>query len=145
MEELVPLLSEVIESGGELRLSPRGTSMLPLLREGRDSVALVAPTEVTKGDICLYRRASGQYVLHRLMRFEEGEPVFCGDNQLAFEHGVKREEILARVSAVYRGERRVSVDSFFYRLYRFFHCLMPLRHLAFLPRRVWAKIKPRQK
>ena len=33
MEEIYPLLQEVIDSGGEFRLHPRGTSMLPLLRE----------------------------------------------------------------------------------------------------------------
>ena len=40
MRELYPLLSEVLESGGEFRLYPKGTSMLPLLREGEDSVLL---------------------------------------------------------------------------------------------------------
>ena len=42
LEEYMPLIKEVVESGGEFRLFPRGTSMLPLIRQGRDSVALVA-------------------------------------------------------------------------------------------------------
>ena len=34
------LIREVLASGGEFRLYPRGTSMLPLIRQGIDSVAL---------------------------------------------------------------------------------------------------------
>ena len=141
MEQLYPLLLEVIESGGEFRLWPRGTSMRPLLREGRDSVALVLPHACKKHDICLYRRADGAFVLHRLMRFKNGEPVFCGDNQTALEFGVPRENIIARVVAVYRGDRRISVRALRYRLYVFLHTLLPLRRLLFLPRRVWCHLK----
>ncbi len=138
MAELYPILLEVIESGGEFRLWPRGTSMLPLLHEGRDSVMLVAPQECKKHDICLYRRQDGSFVLHRLMKFtKEGAPVFCGDNQLYLEHGIPCENIIARVSTYYRGEKAVSVRSLKYRLYVFFHCIMPLRRLRFLPRRAW--------
>ena len=64
MEEMYPLLREVIDSGGEFRLYPRGTSMLPLIRQGKDSVALVRPEALSRHDICLYRRGNGQFVLH---------------------------------------------------------------------------------
>ena len=142
MSELYPLLLEVIESGGEFRLWPRGTSMLPLLREGRDSVALVLPGECKKHDICLYRRANGAFVLHRLMRFDKnGNPVFCGDNQTALEFGVLRENIIARVVSVYRGECRIPTDALRYRIYVFLHTILPLRRLLFLPRRVWGLLK----
>lgn len=135
MEEIVPLILEVIESGGEFRLSPRGTSMLPLLREGRDSVVLVSPAHPTKRDIYLYRRENGTYVLHRLLKLtENGEPIFCGDNQTVLERGVPRENILARVCAIYRGEKRISVTAFRYRLYVALHCFMPWRYLRFFPR-----------
>ncbi|MBR2010909.1 MAG: S24/S26 family peptidase [Clostridia bacterium] len=142
MEELYPLLLEVIESGGEFRLWPRGTSMLPLLREGKDSVLLVMPLHCQKHDICLYRRADGAFVLHRLMKFEKnGDPIFCGDNQTALEYGVSREQIIARACAVYRGDRRISVSSRKYRFYVFLHSMMPLRRLRFLPRRIWGRLK----
>ena len=142
MEELYPLLLEVIESGGEFRLWPRGTSMRPLLREGRDSVALVLPDKLHKRDICLYRRADGSFVLHRLMKFGgDGEPVFCGDNQTRLEYGVKREQIVARVCAVFRDEKRISLKGLRYRLYTRIYGFLPLRWLWLLPRRVIGKLK----
>ena len=142
MEEMYPLLCDVIKSGGEFRLYPRGTSMLPLLREGVDSVALVRPERLSRRDICLYRRESGQFVLHRLMRVEkDGTLSFCGDNQLAWERGVPQEAVIARVAACYRGEKRRPVTSLRLRFYTFFHCQMWLRWLRFLPRRVWHRLK----
>ena len=142
MQELYPLLLEVIESGGEFRLWPRGTSMRPLLREGKDSVALVLPDKLKKRDICLYRRSDGAFVLHRLMKFDRsGEPVFCGDNQTRLEYGVKREQIIARVTAVFRGEKRISVRGRLYRLYTRIYGFLPLRWLWLLPRRVVGKLK----
>ena len=53
MSELYGVILEVIESGGEFRLFPRGTSMRPLLREGKDSVLLRKADTVKKHDICL--------------------------------------------------------------------------------------------
>lgn len=144
MEELYPVIDEVLKSGGEFRLFPRGTSMLPLLHEGRDSVMLAAPLTVSKRDICLYRRADGSFVLHRLMKWQrDGNAVFCGDNQTALEYGISRDAIIARVTAVYHGERCVPVTAISYRLYVLFHCFMPLRRLRFFLRRALRYIKRR--
>ena len=136
LEELYPILLEVIGSGGEFRLFPRGTSMKPLLREGKDSVALVAPEGYRRGDILLYRRPNGNFVLHRLMEVEkDGRLTFCGDNQSLLEKGVAPDAVIARVAAVYRGEKRISFTSLRYRLYKTSALSAPLRAL-----RVWRKL-----
>jgi hypothetical protein len=130
MAELYPLMSEVLASGGEFRLYPKGTSMLPLLREGRDSVVLVAKKALKKQDICLYRRKGGEFVLHRLVDLDkEGNPVFCGDNQTVREYGVPVESVLAVVSAFYRGEKRRSLKGLGYRLYVMAFRFLPVRRL----------------
>ena len=145
MEDIIPVLTEVVQSGGEFRLAPRGTSMWPLLREGRDAVALVAPEKLKKWDICLYRRADGSYILHRLMKFKKGEPVFCGDNQTVMEHGVPSEAIIAKVAAIYRDEKRIALTNPLYQFYTNMHCIMLWRHWLFLPRRMLAVIKRKSK
>lgn len=38
LAEYADIIREVLDSGGEFTLFPRGTSMLPLIVEGRDSV-----------------------------------------------------------------------------------------------------------
>lgn len=118
LDEYIPLIREVIDSGGEFRLYPRGTSMLPLLRQGIDSVVLVAPRTLKRGDVLLYRRANGQYVLHRLVRVRrDGSLWFSGDNHMTVEKGIVREQIIAAVTAVFRGEKRKDRTTFGIRFY----------------------------
>lgn len=104
MVELVPLIKEVIPNGGEFRLYPRGTSMLPLIVQGKDSVVLIEPGLLSKGDIVLYQRKSGQYVLHRIVKIKGDNLVLCGDNQTELEYGITVSDVVAKVSGIYKNE-----------------------------------------
>ena len=117
LSDLWPLIDEIISGGGEFRLTPNGISMLPLIRPGVDSITLVLPTTVNKGDIVLYKRDNGQYVLHRVMYIKKGEYIMCGDNQYEHEHGIKKENILAKVKGIYRGEEYFETDNKEYQRY----------------------------
>ncbi len=111
MEQMWPLIESVFAEGGRFRLFPRGTSMLPLLRAGRDSVLLEPASHIRPRDILLYRRPDGQFVLHRLVRATENGLDMRGDNQSVIEHNVDRDAVLARVVGVYRDDTYISVDS----------------------------------
>jgi hypothetical protein len=90
MEELMPLMKECLANGQSVTFSPHGVSMLPILREGRDTVTISAPPEkLKKYDIILYQRTNGKYVLHRIVGV--GETYTCiGDNQFVLEKGIAR-------------------------------------------------------
>ena len=117
MEEIMPLIREVLSVGQSVRIYPMGTSMLPLLRQGVDSVVLSPITErLRKYDIPLYQRDNGKYVLHRIV--EAGAVYTClGDNQYSPELGIRDDQLIAVVTAFYRGERKCSVTNPGYRLY----------------------------
>lgn len=135
----MPLIREQLETGRSVRLSPRGTSMLPLLRQETDSVVLSPlPERLKKYDILLYQREEGKYILHRII--EAGETYVCmGDNQFMREPGVTDEQAIAVVTAVYRGERKHSVTEPAYRIYCvFWHYSRPLRYFY---RRVCNKMR----
>ncbi len=118
LEEYDSTIREVLESGGEFRIYPSGTSMLPLLREGRDSVTLIKPSEpLKKNDIAFYTRENGAYILHRVMRNEEGICTMCGDNQAVLEKGIDRSHIIGVVSKIFRDDKPVNINSIGYRLY----------------------------
>lgn len=104
MEDLVPIIREVLETGSEFRLYPRGRSMLPTIVEGQDSVMLAKPTEVAVWDAVLYQRANGQYVLHRIVAEHGDYYDMCGDNQLVIEKNVPKTALIAKVTAVYKGD-----------------------------------------
>lgn len=141
IEDMIGIINEVLESGGEFRFYPRGTSMLPLLRQGRDSITLVSPPEkLNKYDIPLYQRDNGQYVLHRVIKTHGCVYTMCGDNQTEFEIGVEPRQIRGVVTAIWRGEKRIDVDNFWYRLYCRLWCVMPIRKTCRFIRRVLGKI-----
>ena len=61
LEELMPLIRQQLEQGQPVKFSPQGTSMLPMLRQGRDSIVLSpVPAKLKKYDLPLYRRNNGQ-------------------------------------------------------------------------------------
>lgn len=129
MDALMPLFREQLEAGRTIRFSPRGISMLPMLRQGKDSVVLSPlPEKLKKYDLPLYQRDNGQYVLHRVV--EAGETYTCvGDNQFALENGLRHEQMIALVTAFDRGEKSHSVEEWQYKLYcRLWHISRPVRH-----------------
>ena len=112
------LIREVLSTGGEFRLYPHGTSMLPLLRQGRDSVSLrQLNSPIRKNDILFYQRPDGAYVLHRVRTVTPKELTMWGDNQTAPERGVCPDWIIGRVTRIFRDDKEVSCDGSRYRRY----------------------------
>jgi len=132
----------VLDSGGEFRIYPKGRSMLPLIRQGKDSAVLVKPSGFLKaGDIAFYLRDDGHYVLHRVIEScaeESSDAVYvmCGDNQCDPERGVRHGQIIGRVSRIYRGDKPVGEKSIPYRLYLFVWRSFFIRRIYFKLRRL---------
>lgn len=122
----LPLLAEGIAPP----LPVVGGSMSPYLVSGRDHVFLcpLRGERLRVGDICLYRRENGAYILHRIVGQKHGTFTFAGDAQTEREYGIRREQILARVTAVERGGKRQS-GGFWHLFFRTVWILvLPLRH-----------------
>ncbi|MBQ8850717.1 MAG: S24/S26 family peptidase [Clostridia bacterium] len=130
LADAIDVIEEILSGGGEFRMYPKGTSMLPLIVQGKDSVVLKRNFECAakKHDIAFYRRTNGQFVLHRVMKIcDDGTYVMCGDNQTELEYGIKKEQIIGYVDRIYKEDKEHSLDSFGHRLYLFFWCFMPYR------------------
>lgn len=96
-------LLQTLEVTGQVPLVISGSSMDPFLVHGRDTVFLTKWQQPAKrGQMLLYRRAGGQYVLHRVYKAGEQELQLIGDGQLTVEPGIRPEQVLATVSAVRR-------------------------------------------
>ncbi len=125
----MPIFREQLASGATVRFAPRGVSMLPMIRQGIDSVVLSpVPDKLKKYDLPLYRRDDGKYILHRIVR--AGERYTCiGDNQFVFETGVRHDQMIGVVTSFFRGGREIKVNAPVYRIYcRVWHYSRPLRH-----------------
>ena len=135
LESVMPLMLEQLKNGGSVRFGPHGTSMLPMIRQGKDSVTLSPVTgALRKYDLPFYRRDNGQYVLHRILKVKNGEYTCIGDNQFAYEKGIRQDQIIGYVTSFYRGDKEIKVTSLSYKIYCRFH------HYTRLPRRVFRVI-----
>lgn len=144
LNEIYPIIEEKIQSGGTVQLPITGTSMIPLLVWGRDSVELVKCESAQKGDIIFYRRDNGQFVLHRIIGKDEKGYILCGDNQWVKEYGIEDRHIIGVVKAITRSGRNFSVDNKLYQIYsKIWMSVLPLRrYFLFIIRRI---IKPQNK
>lgn len=125
----------VLDSGGEFTIYPKGTSMLPLIVQQRDSVTLAKPSgELRRGDIAFYLRDNGQYVLHRVIKSENGRYTMCGDNQITPETGIENRHIIGVVRRITRNGRTLTDRTFSYRLYK-------LIWRSFFVRRVYSRLR----
>ena len=128
LEQVLPQIQETLAQGRKVRFMPNGTSMLPMLRQGVDSVTLSpVPEKLRKYDLPLYRRDNGQFVIHRIVK--AGDTYTCvGDNQFALERGLRRDQMIALVTSFSRGEKEIPVTALPYRLYcRLWHWSRPFR------------------
>ncbi len=144
LEDAIDVIEEVLASGGEFRMNPKGVSMLPLIVQGRDSVVLYRDEnrKLKQNDMVFYRRDSGQFVLHRIMKAEDnGTYIMCGDNQISLEGGIRKDQIIAYVKQLYRKNKPVNFNGIRYRAYLAIWCCMPIRRLFWLPKRCIWKIR----
>lgn len=125
------LIREVLASGGEFRLYPRGTSMLPLIREGIDSVALrILDRPPRKFDILFYRRSDGSYILHRVKKATKDGLVLWGDNHTMLEYGITEKNIIGYAARIFRGETELDCQSLKYRAYLWLWQFKAIRNLV---------------
>jgi signal peptidase len=132
MNSLSPIILEMLEEQVDITIKVTGTSMHPLLVNKRDSVILTKCDKynLKKGDIPLYRRNNGKFVLHRIVKTHENSYDLCGDNQYIIEKNVPKKNIIAVVKAFERNGKLYSCDNVWYKLYwRFRVFSIPFRSL----------------
>ena len=140
MEEYRTLLDTV----ELLPLQITGSSMTPFLAPGRDSVMLSKPKKpLCTGDVVLYQRDSGAYVLHRIVRREQdGTFSLVGDGQDQIETGIRPEQIFAVVQSAVRKGKRQAPGCFWWEF--FSHVWIHLIPLRSLLRRIYSVGKRRK-
>ena len=98
-----------------------GTSMMPLLKEGRDRVELepCSQERLKKGDVVLYKKNDGTLVLHRIIKTENREFfTVLGDHQFKNAERVNKNQIIAVTCGFFIKGRYVTEKTRWYRLYK---------------------------
>lgn len=112
-QEYLDNICELLRQGhSPVSIPVSGNSMCPFLHPG-DQVFLEQPgTRLKKGDVVLFTRPTGQYILHRICRVNpDGSFLMMGDNQQWKEPVRSARWIHARVTAVSRKGKMVKPGS----------------------------------
>lgn len=137
MSVMLPLL----EDGLELKLMPKGVSMIPFLAGGRDEAVLVSARgkRLRRRDIVLYAIPGGVHVLHRIHHINGAGIYTLGDFQDMVEGPYAPDQILAVAKTVIRKGRAISCEGRLYNLLvELWMRLLPLRPVII---RLWRKSK----
>ena len=128
-EELIPDLLPLLDQAESVPLIISGSSMTPFLVHGRDTVFLSKVTQpLKKGDMILYRRRNGRYVLHRICRVHPDCYDLVGDAQTEIEPGIRPEQVKATVHTVRRKGRILKKGDFWWDFFEgFWLKIIPLR------------------
>lgn len=114
---------EELKEKGVLVYTNVGTSMRPLIRQGKDVMIIKSfdnCCKLKKMDVPLYKRENGQYVLHRIIKVTKDGYVIRGDNTYSNEYGVTDHQILGVLTGVIRNGKEIGVNSFGYKVYSYF-------------------------
>ncbi len=132
---------------GHFVIRPRGVSMWPMIRNGKDSV-LIEPVHgrLEKYDIPLYKDRLDRYVIHRIIKVTEDGYVICGDGLHEREYDITDRNIIGVVKGFYRKEKFISCDSKAYMAYvKFWVGIIflrkPIIETVRLKRRIKARLK----
>ena len=108
-----------------------GVSMLPMLKNRRDSIVVVKKTARLKPlDVALYKRGN-DYVLHRVLQPIDGGYIIRGDNCYADEN-VPEDLVIGVLSEFYRKDKHYfCTDESYLRYAKFRVKNYPIRRLFF--------------
>ncbi|WP_407383184.1 S24/S26 family peptidase [Ruminococcus sp.] len=122
---------DVIAEQGKLVYTHVGDSMYPTIRKNDLLVIEAVSRPLKQYDIPLYRRDSGQVVLHRIISTRGGGWTMCGDNRRYKEYGISEKNVIGVLTTIVRGGREIAVDTPRRRLAA---RLLPLRRVMLLVR-----------
>lgn len=115
MEEIRSLISE----GRTVSITVKGHSMNPFLVNMRDQMTLGPwkDEDIRKGCVALVRDIRGNYLIHRIIRREEGRVILLGDGNIGFTETAEFKDIIGIMYSITRKGRTWSSDSFVWKTY----------------------------
>ena len=133
-KDIVPIMEEVIKSGGSCKLRVTGYSMNPTLRHLKDSVVLVSPQKrkPLKNEIVFIKRDSGKHVLHRIRKIIDNDCFIMNGDAQQWVEVVKNNQVIGVCCKIVRNNKEISCDNLIYKcVIKIWQLCMPIRHIIF--------------
>ena len=90
----------MLGEGREVSFTPTGSSMLPFIHGGKDSVTLRLLPDIKVGNIVLARLKGPRYVLHRVVGMDGDSLSLMGDGNLGHGEKCAGADVLGTVVAI---------------------------------------------
>ena len=121
---------QYLDEYGELVYSNVGVSMMPMIRQGKDTFTLKKKTErCRKHDVVLFKRGKS-YVLHRVVKVLKDGYMVRGDTCPRAEY-VPESNVIAVMTGFTRNGRNCDLNSLTYKIYiHTWSTIYPVRRLA---------------
>ena len=101
------LVDELLREGKEVVITPKGNSMLPFIRNGRDEVVLTRLTRPAEiGDILLVKLGT-RFVMHRVFEAEGEKITLMGDGNIAGKEHCVFSDVIGMVTEIRKRGGRV--------------------------------------
>ncbi len=132
-EILLGSAAAFLGEGREVVLRAKGNSMLPFIRNERDSVVLRKDNSLEVGDIVLVQMPD-RFVMHRIIERDGDRFRMMGDGNVRGTESFRREDVLGKVIWIIKEDgRRVAPGRA-----RVWKALLPVRRLLLaVYRRIW--------
>lgn len=131
LNDLLPIIKEKLAENGSVLFTTNGTSMKPLLDDGKDQVELVkVDGPLKRNDIPLFSRQDGTFVLHRIVKvLKDNNYLVRGDNQIINEK-INHQQIIGKVCKIVKNNQEIDFSSKKYKRYLFsLHFKYPFRYI----------------
>lgn len=135
-------LEQELASGKPVVTTTFGNSMEPLLYS-RSTRVVICKTkeELNRNDLPVYKRPTGQFVMHRIIKKDKDFYYTRGDNRVGLEQ-VPKEWVLGVVTEIYRKKKHFTVRNAGYRCYvAFWNGIYPFRFIWHQGKRVIDKVR----
>lgn len=140
-DPVLPLIIQMLKDDQTLAVKPNGLSMFPFFHGERDTLYIGKPVfPLRKGDIALYRRDNGMFVVHRIYKVKNsGSSVkegsarkvyyMLGDHQTEIEGPLEESTIYGVVKEYLRKDKKIDcrTDRTYNLLWRLWMFIRPLR------------------
>ena len=121
MKDLYPLILESFEHDMTFTFPVHGTSMRPMLYDNDLVTIKKIDSSLNKGDIVLFKRDSGEFVLHRIRSINKDCTFnIVGDHQTMLEKNVRLDQMIGKVIEykLIKKNKTYNLKSFKYKLYK---------------------------
>lgn len=127
--EYLSAMEDLIGQGETVSIPVSGFSMNPFLADKRDAVLVKRPErDLKRGDIVLYKRRNGQYILHRIWKVNREGYYMVGDAQTEIEGPIKQDQIIGLVEKIRRKGKWIDETDFLWKLFdKVWIRILPLR------------------